>query len=81
MAHMLLGMLAHRKGLQEKAQRSYEEAVELAPDNMQAKYNYALLLLDMGKQQQAERLAEEVYATGFPLEGLKRRLSERGSYK
>lgn len=76
MAFMLYGLFSHRKGRQEEAHDAYRKAVELAPGNLQAKYNFALLLLDMGQISEAEKFAEEIYSTGFPLQGLKRKLAK-----
>ncbi|MEQ8690336.1 MAG: tetratricopeptide repeat protein [Pseudomonadales bacterium] len=79
MAYMLLGLLSHRKDRHEEALTAYRKAVELSPSNIQAKYNLALLLVDLGQLKEAEALAADVYAAGFPLQGLKRKLSAHDS--
>ncbi|WP_162883967.1 hypothetical protein [Chromatocurvus halotolerans] len=76
MAYMLMGLLSHRQGYNERADAAYKRAVDLAPHNLQAKYNYGLFLLDMGKNNEAKKYADAVYAAGFPLQGLKKRLAE-----
>jgi tetratricopeptide (TPR) repeat protein len=72
--YMLLGVLAHRKDLNERALDAYRKATALSPRNIQAKYNLALLLLDLGDHPEAEALAAEVYEAGYPLQGLRKKL-------
>ena len=76
MVYMLSGLQAHRLGMREQAFAAYERSVQLAPGNIQAKYNFALLLLEMGERARAVALASEVYAAGFPLQGLKKKLDD-----
>lgn len=73
---MLMGILLQRKNRYEDAVSAYERAISLNASNIQAKYNLGLLYLDMGFKDEAETLADEVYSAGFPLAGLKRRLSK-----
>ena len=77
-AHMLYAMLLQRMDYRDKAYESYQTAERLDPENVQVMYNLGLLLCDMGKFQEAKRYSDEVYARGFPLPGLKRRLERNG---
>jgi len=75
MLFMLFGMFLHKTGHTEPALSQYEKGESISPDNLQLLYNKGLLLVDMGKFDQAEAIAEKVYAQDFPLPGLKKRLS------
>ena len=77
-AQMLYAMLLHRMSQNEKALQYYQAAENLSPNDVQIKYNMGLLLCDMGRYQEAKSLANEVYAQGYPLPGLRRRLSAKG---
>jgi len=76
--HMLYAMLLQRMNYSDKAYDSHKAAEELDSDNVQVMYNLGLLLCDMGKFQEAKKYSDEVYARGFPLPGLKRRLERNG---
>ena len=75
---MLYGLLLHRTGHLEAAYNAYHTAERLNPGNLQVKYNTALLLLDLNRYEEARNYALEVYASDFPLPGLKRKLKEKG---
>ena len=75
---MLYGLLQHRMGRLQDALATYRTAEQLNPGNLQTQYNLGLLLTDLGKYDDAARYAQHVYARGFPLPGLRRRLQEKG---
>lgn len=75
---MLYGMLLHRLGNKDKALELYQSANELDPNNVQTMYNMGLLLCDLQRYKEAKEYADIVYARGFPLPGLSRRLERAG---
>jgi len=77
---ILYALYLHRSGHLDLALKKYEEAEGTDENNMQLKYNYALLLVDLGKFDEAKEKAEFLYSKNFPLEGLKKRLSKAGHW-
>lgn len=77
-SHMLYGTLLYRMDRMEEALKEYRRAEDLAPGNIEVQYNLGLLLVDMEQYQEAARYAKRVYARGFPLPGLKRKLTQKG---
>jgi hypothetical protein len=77
---MLYGNLLQRARYKTRALQQYEQALELKPENVQIKYNLALLLVDLGKQKRAREYALELYSKGFPLPGLKDKLKKSGHW-
>lgn len=77
-SRMLYAIFLHRSGHEEDAQEQYDTARKLAPQDMSIAYNYGLLLIDMENYNEANELAKKVYASGFPLPGLRRKLAEKG---
>ncbi len=69
--------LHDRKRLSE-ARQSYAEADRLGITIANFYYNYGLLLTDLKDYQSAREFAQKAYAGGFPLEGLRRRLTDAG---
>lgn len=78
---MLYGIYLHRLGLYERAQDEYLAAENMNPLDVQLKYNLGLLLVDMGKPEEAKSYAEYIYAKGFPLPGLKNKLAAKGYWE
>ncbi len=81
MAHMLYGILLHRTNHYDKALQEYETALNLSPQNAQLQYNYALLLVDLERFDEARDLATTLYQRQFPLMGLKKQLIAAGHWK
>ena len=75
--HMLMAMHLHRLGLYEKAEAYYRQSLALSPNELQVLYNLGLLLIDVGRLEEAEKVAATVYAQDFPLQGLRNRLSDK----
>ena len=71
---MLMAMHLHYKRFYSRAKETYETAMQAAPNDLQIKYNYALLLVDMKEYVRARQLAKEIYDQEFPLLGLQRKL-------
>ena len=57
------------------------EAARLEPDNATAQYNLGLLYLRQKDYAKARAAAEQAYALGFPLLGLKNKLSAAGHWQ
>jgi len=77
---MLYANLLQRTGHKKRAFDQYEQALALKPKNIQIKYNFALLLVDLKKYEQAHEYAFELYSKGFPLPGLKNKLKKTGHW-
>jgi hypothetical protein len=79
--YMLLGMLMHKMKQYDKALKAYRGAVELLPDDILTQYNMGLALAELKKYKEAAKVARKVYAAGYPLPGLKRKLIAAGYWK
>lgn len=79
-AYMLYGILLHQTNQRSMALKNYRKALEIQPQNAQAKYNLALLLVDMKEYAEAKKYALELYAKGYPLPGLKDNLKSAGQW-
>ena len=78
--YMLYGILLHQTGFMSKAAKNYEKALQLEPNNVQAQYNFALLLASQKKYSEAKKYALELYSRGYPLPGLKEKLKKAGKW-
>lgn len=79
-AHMLYAIFLHRGLRYTDAMKEYEAAQKLSPNNPQVMYNYSLLLVDLKRYEEARSHAVNLYAQGFPLQGLKKRLQAAGHW-
>lgn len=77
-SRMLYAMHLQLTGRKEQAVAQYQHALGLAPDYTELQYNYALLLVDLKRYDEALELANKAYAKGFPLPGLKNKLAAHG---
>lgn len=68
-------------GQGDAALRQLEEAARLEPDNPTAHYNLGLLYLKNKDYDKARASAHKAYAMGFPLSGLKNKLSAAGEWR
>jgi tetratricopeptide (TPR) repeat protein len=75
---MIYGILLQKTGSKAKALDAYRKAQELSPNDMQIKYNLALLLFDLKNYDESKELAIEVYRVNYPLKGLKKKLIAAG---
>lgn len=74
----LFGLYLHRLGRLDDAVERYARGVDLEPNSAQGRYNFALLLLEMGRFEEAREQAKKAYSLGHPLLGLKRKLDKAG---
>jgi tetratricopeptide (TPR) repeat protein len=67
------------KGQQwEAALESYGRAKALLPDNVEVDYNLGLLYVKRGAYDKAVEHARNAYSKGYPLQGLRRQLAQKG---
>lgn len=67
-----------RKGHTEEALEAYGRAKQINPDSVEVDYNLGLLYLKLGQYEKARESARVAYAGNYPLEGLRRKLAEKG---
>lgn len=77
-ARMLFAIHLHLTGRLDDAQKQYMLALAYGPDYSELHYNYGLLLVEMGRYDDALNHANKAYAKGFPLPGLKNKLAGKG---
>lgn len=80
-AHMLYAIFLQRTNQNDAALEEYRIAEELDPVSVQVKYNLGLLLVELGKYDEALRYAQDVYTSEFPLPGLKQKLKRAGRWQ
>lgn len=71
----IYGAYLLRRGKMDDALEQLAEAVALAPDDPSANYNLGLGYFEKKDYEQAKSYAKKAYALGFPLQGLKTRLT------
>lgn len=71
----IYGAYLLRKGRTNEALEQLSEAVALAPDDPTANYNLGLGYFEKKDYEQAKLYAKKAYALGFPLQGLKTKLT------
>lgn len=64
-----------------RAQRWWEQAIALDPNNPEAHYNLGLLLADSGQYSSARTHAWAAYQAGYPLPGLREKLQQAGQWQ
>jgi tetratricopeptide (TPR) repeat protein len=67
-----------RKGEHDDALEAYQQAKTLAPESVEIDYNMGLLYFKMGEYEKSLASARLAYAGNYPLQGLRRKLAERG---
>jgi tetratricopeptide (TPR) repeat protein len=75
------GVYLHRVKRYSDAIKSYQRALELDPDSMNAHYNIALAYLELKDYERANEHAQRAYALGAPVPGLRDRLKHLGQWK
>ena len=72
------GVHLHRVGQYELALNNYKKAIELSPNSSEIHYFMGLTYLKMDNMSEATISARKAYELGYPLEGLKNKLKEKG---
>jgi len=67
-----------RKGDTDAALEAYNRAKELMPASVEVDYNLGLLYFKLGQYEKARESARVAYAGNYPLDGLRRKLAEKG---
>jgi hypothetical protein len=80
MVMFIYAMHLHQEKEIEESKEKYLHAGKLGLDTSEYHYNLGLLLVEKGEYQQARKHAVTAYALGYPLPGLKRKLTEAGHW-
>ncbi|HEY2863976.1 MAG TPA: tetratricopeptide repeat protein [Casimicrobiaceae bacterium] len=75
------GVYLHRVKRYSDAVKSYQRALELDHDSMNAHYNIALAYLELKEYDRANEHAQRAYALGAPVPGLRERLKHLGRWR
>ena len=67
-----------RKGRNDEALEAYLKAKDLLPESVEVDYNLGLLYFKMGEYEKSLASAKTAYAGNYPLQGLRRKLGEKG---
>jgi predicted Zn-dependent protease len=78
---MLYGIHLVRTGRKTEALEYLDKAATFQSNDANFHYNLGLGFLEVGRSEQALEHAKIAYANGFPLQGLRRRLTEAGAWK
>ncbi|SRR6266542_3862424 len=75
------GIYLHRIKHYNQAVESYERALQLEPDSLNAHYNLALAYIDLRRYDLANEHAQRAYALGASVPGLREKLKKAGQWK
>jgi len=75
---LIYGNWCARKQRNDDALEAYARAKSLLPESTEVEYNMGLLYYKMGQYEKALSHARVAYAGNYPLQGLRRRLAEKG---
>jgi tetratricopeptide (TPR) repeat protein len=78
---LLYARLLARNNQREQALVQLQEADQLDPKDANIKYNLGLALFELKRYDEASRAAEQAYALGFPLDGLRKKLESVGKWQ
>jgi tetratricopeptide (TPR) repeat protein len=67
-----------RKDQREEALEAYQQALELLGENPEVHYNMGLLYVKLGQYEKALEHARKAYEGNYPLQGLRRKLADKG---
>ena len=79
-SYVVQALFLHRKNKLEEAVKVYKQAIELAPDSINAHYNIGLAYTDLKQYDLANQHAQKSYALGVSLPGLRARLEKAGKW-
>ncbi|MDX2367658.1 MAG: tetratricopeptide repeat protein [Colwellia sp.] len=77
MVYLLMGIYHHKKKEYSNAEKKYLYALKLQPKNAEINYNLGLLYFDELKLEKSKKHAILAYQNGYPLTGLKNKLSTK----
>jgi len=79
-SYVVQAMYFHRINKLDAAVKAYKQAIELAPDSVNAHYNLGLAYADLKQFDLANQHAQKSYAGGVTLPGLRTRLQNAGKW-
>ena len=77
---MIYGVYLYKAGNLEAAEQRFQEALERAPNDAEVHYNLGLLLAKSERYEEAKSHAEQAYALGHPMPGLRNKLKRAGHW-
>lgn len=79
-SYIIYGIHRYRMEQYSRAVKRFEQALERNPDSASAHYNLGLTLVRLDRLSEARKHAERAYELGYPLQGLRKQLKERGAW-
>lgn len=79
-SHVVMAMHLHRKNKLDESVKYYKQAIDLAPDSVNAHYNLGLAYTDLKKFDLANQHAQVAYSKGVTLPALRTRLQKAGKW-
>ena len=79
--YVVRGLYFHRTGRLDNAIASYNRALELDPNSLNANYNLGLAYFDQKQYSRANEAAQRAYSNGAPLPGLRNKLQSVGAWR
>lgn len=79
--YVIYGLHLQRRNTVDRAIDAYLNAIELNPASMNAHYNVGLAYFDLKRFDLANLHAQAAYALGYPLPGLRDKLTKAGQWK
>jgi len=76
--YSLYGFYLHKRKKYKLAEKQYLEGFKKNRRSTEARYNYALMLIELKRYEDARKQAKLAYKYGYPLQGLKRKLKKLG---
>lgn len=80
-ARVIYGIYLAKRGRPAEAIEQLKIAKEAGELDANTSYNMGLILLDLGRKEEALEAAHHAYRLGFPLPGLKNRLQREGAWR
>ena len=76
--YSLYGYYLHKRKKYKQAEVQYQRSFKKNRRSTEARYNYALMLIELKRYEDARKQAKLAYKYGYPLQGLKRKLKKLG---
>ena len=80
-AREIYALHMHRLGMRNAALEQYRTALDLGATDANTYYNLGLLYFEIKDYDSSLQYAQKAYAAGFPLPGLKNKLSGAGKWR
>jgi tetratricopeptide (TPR) repeat protein len=79
-SYIIYGIHRYRMEQYSSAVDRFKQALQRNPDSASAHYNIGLTLVKLNRFSEARKHAKRAYELGYPLQGLKKQLKERGAW-